>query len=108
MLPTKALTLIERNLEAFLDHGGMRSIEYSIGAQAAEEAIRNEREYWLHKLEGWLEIYQDDFAQGYLKDEINVCGVVWEFAGNKRRRNAGQACANAYVNTANGKLRANL
>ena len=49
----------------------MRKIEYAVGAKAAEEAIKFERECWLPRLEHWLQVYKDaPFVVDRLSDEI--------------------------------------
>lgn len=63
------------NAEAFLVGGCMSQLEYIAGARAADEAIRNEREYWLPQLEAWLaEANSDDpyysFLSAGLRTEI--------------------------------------
>jgi hypothetical protein len=55
----------------FLLNGGLETIEYVVGAQAAEEAIRYERETWLPRLEQWL------------KDRRWQEGLEFELAGIK-------------------------
>jgi hypothetical protein len=47
----------------------MERIEYVVGAKAAEEAIRLEREIWLPRLEAWLQI-SDGIVSGFLEKEI--------------------------------------
>jgi hypothetical protein len=42
------------NAEAFLVGGCMRRLEYVAGAKAADDAVREERVYWLPRLESWL------------------------------------------------------
>lgn len=42
------------NAEAFLVGGCMRRLEYVAGANAADDAVREERLYWLPRLESWL------------------------------------------------------
>ena len=55
----------------FLTQGGMRTIEYAIGAKAADEAIEFEREAWLPRLERWIRIYDDDDPiRHFLEKEI--------------------------------------
>jgi hypothetical protein len=51
----KKRTLYQDDPFEFLLNGGMETIEYVIGAEAAEEAIRYERESWLPRLERWLQ-----------------------------------------------------
>ena len=91
------------DFEAFLQQGGgMRKIEYAAGAKAAEEAIKFEREWWLPKLEGWLEIYGDDeFLRGFLEHEIKrlrrCLGIRKE---RSRSRSAVHKSVSASANTA--------
>ena len=40
--------------------GGMSKIEWLAGQRARDEAIRNEREFWLPRLENWREEHRDD------------------------------------------------
>jgi hypothetical protein len=67
----KKRTLYQDDPFEFLINGGMETIEYVIGAEAAEEAIRYEREFWLPRLERWL---QDPRWQD---EEIELEGIKW-------------------------------
>jgi hypothetical protein len=70
------------NLEDFIQNpvACIRDAEYAVGAKAAEEAIRFERELWLPRLERWLnQLREDDlgleenwhgFVCDYLEKEI--------------------------------------
>ena len=59
------------SFEDFFLHGRMKSIEYAAGAKAAEEAIRAEREFWLPRLERWLEACgSEPYFRVTLEEEI--------------------------------------
>ena len=52
--------------------GGMSKIEWLAGQRARDEAIRNEREFWLPRLESWREEHRDDpRLRAALDQEIN-------------------------------------
>jgi hypothetical protein len=68
----KKRTLYQDDPFEFLINGGMETIECVVGAEAAEEAIRYERESWLPRLERWL---QDPRWQD---QEIELSGIKFK------------------------------
>jgi hypothetical protein len=68
--PRKNRQVNVNDLEEFVKVGGMRAIEYAIGAKAAQEAIQVEREWWLKRLEDWLRYYEHPYAVATIQGEI--------------------------------------
>jgi hypothetical protein len=56
----------------FIESGGMRRLERRAAFHAAQEAVRDEREYWLWQLERWLQTVdrRADFVRLTLEAEI--------------------------------------
>jgi hypothetical protein len=55
------------NVQDFIHFGGMRQIKYLAAADAADQAKRLEREYWLPRL-GWLTKWKPDTLGAMMGD----------------------------------------